>query len=409
MRWHCAVCSNYELCTSCYMNDVHDRNHHFVRFNNPSDSYNGIEVGERSTSFKIQSRGIFPGAKVRTKKDMKCSWTSPVLIGGQVVNLITWDGIPRSTVLVRWGEVGEQILRLGYEGEVDLEVIQFARGPDFYPNHLPMVSVGAHLRLISKIISYDKISSEEITDEAENAINYLDDLLSTCDVQSNAMLCKVKRDIQEMQLAFEKSANIQKPASVSSKQENEKTECPPCEDMKDSQSSSTSDVALENNSFQNDNHSSVCTDTIDGGNVDNARVHHLVRKFSPDGDQQEGPIPENERKEYEVSEARRHVSWIIRKFEKMTSYDMPNFDKKPMERPLYVNNKVPAVSPQNKNVPNKSSTLTSQYEKQATDDMGTTFLEEKPKKENSEFEAKDDISADAKYVNRLVRRFEEIE
>lgn len=32
MRWKCIVCPNVDLCTLCYMNDKHDMNHAFARF-----------------------------------------------------------------------------------------------------------------------------------------------------------------------------------------------------------------------------------------------------------------------------------------------------------------------------------------------------------------------------------------
>ena len=30
-RWNCIDCPNYDLCTQCFMADVHDRNHSFLR------------------------------------------------------------------------------------------------------------------------------------------------------------------------------------------------------------------------------------------------------------------------------------------------------------------------------------------------------------------------------------------
>lgn len=69
-----------------------------------------------------------------------------------------------------------------------MELIEFVDGPHFYPNHLPMVSVGAHLRFISKLVSCEKVSTKEITDEGENAINYLNELLSKSDHESKIMV-----------------------------------------------------------------------------------------------------------------------------------------------------------------------------------------------------------------------------
>lgn len=36
MRWKCVVCSNFDMCPSCYMADKHDLSHAFARFENSS-------------------------------------------------------------------------------------------------------------------------------------------------------------------------------------------------------------------------------------------------------------------------------------------------------------------------------------------------------------------------------------
>ena len=34
-RWKCADCFNYDLCSACFVNDVHDKQHAFLRFDQP--------------------------------------------------------------------------------------------------------------------------------------------------------------------------------------------------------------------------------------------------------------------------------------------------------------------------------------------------------------------------------------
>lgn len=36
MRWKCTECSDYDLCTQCYMADIHDLTHTFQRFQTPT-------------------------------------------------------------------------------------------------------------------------------------------------------------------------------------------------------------------------------------------------------------------------------------------------------------------------------------------------------------------------------------
>ncbi|XP_031548666.1 E3 ubiquitin-protein ligase MIB1-like [Actinia tenebrosa] len=137
MRWQCAVCPNYSLCTLCYMKDVHDMNHSFMRFDVSNDSANGVDVGQRFGCLKIQAKGIFPGAIVKTGND----WTSESLRNGKVLELASWEGIPRSAAIVDWENFCELHLRVGHKGKVDLELVTSSLGPLYYKDHLPSVSL----------------------------------------------------------------------------------------------------------------------------------------------------------------------------------------------------------------------------------------------------------------------------
>lgn len=60
---------------------------------------------------------MFPGAKVKQGRD----WTLDNELGakvGGVVGLTAWENIPRSAVLVNWGNSNEKKHRVGYEGKV---------------------------------------------------------------------------------------------------------------------------------------------------------------------------------------------------------------------------------------------------------------------------------------------------
>lgn len=62
IRWKCAECSNYDLCSVCYHGDKHHLRHRFYRI-----SALGAQrclVEPRRKSKKQAVRGIFPGARV---------------------------------------------------------------------------------------------------------------------------------------------------------------------------------------------------------------------------------------------------------------------------------------------------------------------------------------------------------
>lgn len=65
IRWQCAVCINYDLCSTCYHTDQHSVKHHFYRIDSPQNSeQHRITVSPRKGAKKVQLRGILPGAKV---------------------------------------------------------------------------------------------------------------------------------------------------------------------------------------------------------------------------------------------------------------------------------------------------------------------------------------------------------
>ena len=62
IRWKCAECVNYDLCSICYHGDKHHLRHRFYRIAVPGGERSLLEP--RRKSKKVAVRGIFPGARV---------------------------------------------------------------------------------------------------------------------------------------------------------------------------------------------------------------------------------------------------------------------------------------------------------------------------------------------------------
>ncbi|POI24798.1 hypothetical protein CIB84_011452, partial [Bambusicola thoracicus] len=62
IRWKCAECTNYDLCTVCYHGDKHHLRHRFYRITTPGSER--VLLESRRKSKKITARGIFAGARV---------------------------------------------------------------------------------------------------------------------------------------------------------------------------------------------------------------------------------------------------------------------------------------------------------------------------------------------------------
>lgn len=63
IRWQCAVCINYDLCSDCYHTEKHSDKHRFYRIDSPT-SDRRVLLGPRKGAKKVTLRGIVPGAKV---------------------------------------------------------------------------------------------------------------------------------------------------------------------------------------------------------------------------------------------------------------------------------------------------------------------------------------------------------
>ncbi|CAH3156860.1 unnamed protein product, partial [Porites lobata] len=130
-RWKCADCPNYDLCSPCFMNDVHNMHHSFLRFD--ISGGDGIPVGKRSNFTKQQSRGLFPGARVTRGRDWK--WGDQDGGGshvGQLTEITSWNGVERAGANVMWSLLSRNTYRTGHMGEVDLKCSSPAIGPPYY-------------------------------------------------------------------------------------------------------------------------------------------------------------------------------------------------------------------------------------------------------------------------------------
>ncbi|XP_013402715.1 E3 ubiquitin-protein ligase MIB1-like, partial [Lingula anatina] len=139
IRWKCAECSNYDLCSVCYHGDKHNLRHRFYRINTPGSER--VLVEPRRKSKKITARGIFPGARVVRGVD----WQWEDQDGGngrrgKVTEIQDWSAAsPRSAAYVIWDNGAKNLYRVGFEGMADLKVVNDAKGGSFYRDHLPLL------------------------------------------------------------------------------------------------------------------------------------------------------------------------------------------------------------------------------------------------------------------------------
>ena len=79
-------------------------------------------VGKRSDAVKVQSKGLFPGAKVSRGRD----WADQDGGNGEIgtlTEITAWSGVERSGAKVMWNTLGNKTHRVGYQGSVRLHVI----------------------------------------------------------------------------------------------------------------------------------------------------------------------------------------------------------------------------------------------------------------------------------------------
>ncbi|KAK2723320.1 hypothetical protein QYM36_001842 [Artemia franciscana] len=116
IRWKCAECPNYDLCSVCYHGDKHHLRHRFYRITTPGSERVLLEA--RRKSKKIGVRGIFAGARVVRGVD----WQWEEQDGGngrrgKVTEIQDWSASsPRSAAYVVWDCGTKNLYRCGFEG-----------------------------------------------------------------------------------------------------------------------------------------------------------------------------------------------------------------------------------------------------------------------------------------------------
>ncbi|XP_068150892.1 E3 ubiquitin-protein ligase mind-bomb [Drosophila tropicalis] len=139
IRWKCAECINYDLCSICYHGDKHHLRHRFYRISTPGGERTMLEP--RRKSKKVLARGIFPGARVVRGVDWQ--WEDQdggVGRRGKVNEIQDWSSAsPRSAAYVIWDNGSKNLYRVGFEGMADLKVVNDAKGSNVYRDHLPLL------------------------------------------------------------------------------------------------------------------------------------------------------------------------------------------------------------------------------------------------------------------------------
>ncbi|XP_068969133.1 E3 ubiquitin-protein ligase mib1-like isoform X1 [Bombus flavifrons] len=161
IRWKCAECGNYDLCSICYHGDKHHLRHRFYRIATPGSER--VLLEPRRKSKKIAIRGIFPGARVVRGVD----WQWEDQDGGngrrgKVNEIQDWSAAsPRSAAYVIWDNGAKNLYRVGFEGMADLKVVNDAKGQTVYRYHLPLLGeqgpgrTGAHGLQIGDQVNVD--------------------------------------------------------------------------------------------------------------------------------------------------------------------------------------------------------------------------------------------------------------
>eukprot|EP00095_Tigriopus_kingsejongensis_P012561 snap_masked-scaffold257_size234952-processed-gene-0.11 protein:Tk12561 transcript:snap_masked-scaffold257_size234952-processed-gene-0.11-mRNA-1 annotation:"e3 ubiquitin-protein ligase mib1" len=139
IRWKCAECTNYDLCSMCYHGDKHHLRHRFFRIT--SVGTERVLLEPRRKSKKIPIRGIFPGARVIRGVD----WQWEDQDGGngrrgKVTEVQDWSAAsPKSAAYVIWDTGAKNLYRVGFEGQADLKAVSDAKGGTVYKDHLPLL------------------------------------------------------------------------------------------------------------------------------------------------------------------------------------------------------------------------------------------------------------------------------
>ncbi|GAU99720.1 hypothetical protein RvY_10678 [Ramazzottius varieornatus] len=139
IRWKCAECANYDLCSLCYHGDKHNLRHRFYRTTAPGTER--VLLEPRLKAKKKKSKGLFANARVVRGHD----WMWEDQDGGdgkrgKLTEIQDWSAAsPRSAAYIIWESGVKNLYRVGFEGMSDLKYVQEGKGPMYYRDHLPLL------------------------------------------------------------------------------------------------------------------------------------------------------------------------------------------------------------------------------------------------------------------------------
>lgn len=137
IRWKCAACLDYDLCSACYHGDKHHLRHRFYRICESGGQRMLVET--RRKCKKIHARGLLPGARVIRGFD----WQWEDQDGGKgrkgkITDIQGWNPkFPNSGAYVLWDTGERNLYRIAHNGMSDLKCITDAKGASYYRDHLP--------------------------------------------------------------------------------------------------------------------------------------------------------------------------------------------------------------------------------------------------------------------------------
>ncbi|XP_056004040.1 uncharacterized protein LOC125661033 isoform X1 [Ostrea edulis] len=133
MRWRCLYCEDYNLCTECYMCDIHEKGHVFERHQRMKTI--SVNVGMRADLQDVKAKGIFPSSDVKSRKDPHLTGTVETVDDNIA---ITYN----CDAKVTWEEEGfTKRYRVGREGKVDIMFTEPAR-VKYFQDHLQGITKG---------------------------------------------------------------------------------------------------------------------------------------------------------------------------------------------------------------------------------------------------------------------------
>ncbi|KAI8741798.1 E3 ubiquitin-protein ligase mib1 [Biomphalaria glabrata] len=132
IRWKCALCFNFDLCSACYHGNKHDSTHSFWRYDNAQNKRFQIPWRDKET---FRDPIYVPG-----KQSEEGGAEEVTLACGTVLTIKPWDDdTSNSAATVKWDNGITNTYRLGWHGKVDLKFKTAASGGHFYISHLPML------------------------------------------------------------------------------------------------------------------------------------------------------------------------------------------------------------------------------------------------------------------------------